>query len=246
MNSSRKVVAAMVVLAGLVGCSSDNVKNGTGATASEPAVSESMAQPNTETATVVASETTVETALPAETTLPIDTAPTRNGAIEVTGQALGGFEVGEDAQTVIDGLTALLGEPTEDTGWQPNQSACEGMGDRSRSMSFGRVIAEFAVGPTLYISAEGEHFSSFSVTDGSDVAPGPERFVFSDRLPALGRTKEALLAWNPQVTFDENEIRGPVYLVGFGKERITGIFGEPDGGGAPVSRTIEVGLFCND
>jgi hypothetical protein len=248
MKLSRVFVVAIASLVGLVGCGSEKAKTTTEVTVSETSALETASQstvtPTTEEATT-ASETTPPSA-PASDTSATSLAPGRVGAIEITPSSLGEFKLGQDAQSVIDGLTALLGEPTEDSGWQVNESPCEDTGEKNRYMNFGRVSVGFAVGPTLFVPTPGEHFSSFSVFDGNDVTPGPERFVFSDRQQVLGRTKEALLVLDKDISFSENEIQGSIWSLGSGKDQMFGSFTEPDGGGAKVVRSVEVGLFCID
>jgi hypothetical protein len=243
--TSRILVTALATFIGLVGCSSEKAKTTAEETASVVSVSEPAVAANTGLQTSVASDTNAPMTTASET--PVASKDTgRLGLFEVSSSALGEFKLGQDAQSVIDGLTAMLGEPTKDSGWQANGSPCFDMGERNRSMNFGRVRVDFITGPTPYVDKKGDYFSSFRVADGDDVTPGAERFVFSDGLPALGRTEAALLAWDEKVSFLEyGGTVGTTWSLGSMYDQISGKFEAPDGGGAAVVRTVEAGNLCD-
>ncbi len=237
------LVAALVC--GLGACSSSD--------ADATAASETSATP-AETTIAPADSTTVETTtIPASTTTSAaDTAaaaPSPATAVVLTATAVGDVPLGADAESTLSGLIALFGPPLFDTGWGPQQSPCDNMGSRSRSVSWNTFQAFFATGPTEYQTKTGDHLSAYLLFDASmDAGNGPaqDRFRLSDGSPALRRTLEELQAWDPSVERFNSEIEGPVWTTGSGADQLSGSLSAEKEGEPERSSSIRAGLFCID
>ena len=200
--------------------------------------------PSTETAStatstpVAATETLIEV-LPLQ---PEDIA----GPLVMTADGIGPFKLGMKAQGVIDAMTKIFGQPTDDTDWAQQQSPCEGMGSRSRYVTWGRVALSFVDGPTETVKATGEHLSSYFVFDDPDPIAPAERFVLDDGQPALGRTANEMTAWNKNVKFTDSEIEGPVWSVGSDRTQLSGSMDTPPGTRSARVVSVRAGLICID
>lgn len=124
----------------------------------------------------------------AETTAPEDTAaPTTSEAPTTTAVAaaeivvdpedpqLVGFAPGEQAEPVIQGLTAALGEPTSDSDWAPTE--CPPLA-RARSLAWGNLVAYFdgSSGTDLFTGW------IYDTTVDRPAGPGPDEVTFTDGL----------------------------------------------------------------
>jgi hypothetical protein len=170
-----------------------------------------------------------------------------DGPLELTARAIGPFSLGAPAGDVIVSMTKLFGPPLEDTGWSSETGPCEGVGSKTRYVTWGRVSLSFADGPTIFVRKKGEHLSSYFVSDDPDPVTPAERFVLDDEQPALGRSANEMTTWNPKVTFPNSEIEGPLWSVGSGPDQLSGEFAPPDDGtGASRTRSVRAGVFCID
>ena len=170
-----------------------------------------------------------------------------DGPLKLTPMAIGPYMFGTPVASVIVGMTTMFGEPSEDTGWSTDTGPCEGVGSRTRYVTWGRVTLTFADGPTMYVPKTGERLSSYFVSDDPDQATPAERFVLNDDQPALGRSENEMLSWNRKVTFPNSEIEGPLWAVGDGMDQLSGMFAPPDdGNGAARTRSVRAGVFCID
>ena len=198
--------------------------------------------PSTETAStstpVAATETLIEVP-------PLQTEDIA-GPLVMTADGIGPFKLGMKAQGVIDAMTKIFGQPTDDTDWAQQQSPCEGMGSRSRYVTWGRVALSFADGPTETVKATGEHLSSYFVFDDPDPIAPAERFVLDDGQPALGRTANEMTAWNKNVKFTDSEIEGPVWSVGSDQTQMSGSMDTPPGTRSARVVSVRAGLICVD
>ena len=208
----------------------------------DTAVGPDTQAPSTETASsstpVAATEKLIEV-LPLQ---PEDIA----GPLVMTADGIGPFKLGMKAQGVIDAMTKIFGQPTDDTAWAEQQSPCEGMGSRSRYVTWGRVALSFADGPTETVKAMGEHLSSYFVFDDPDPIAPAERFVLDDGQPALGRTANEMTAWNKNVKFTDSEIEGPVWSVGSERTQMSGSMDTPPGTRSARVVSVRAGLICVD
>ena len=164
----------------------------------------------------------------------------------MTADGIGPFKLGMKAQGVIDAMTKIFGQPTDDTDWAEQQSPCEGMGSRSRYVTWGRVALSFADGPTETVKATGEHLSSYFVFDDPDPIAPADRFVLDDAQPALGRTANEMTAWKKSVKFTDSEIEGPVWSVGSDRTQMSGSMDTPPGTRSARVVSVRAGLICVD
>ncbi len=182
------------------------------------------------------------------------------GSLEASIDGLGEARFGDDAQDTIGYFADQFGPPTGDTGWGPNQSPCEGMGTRQRTLTWndqaiivlatgrGRAVTggigvepeveqPVGQGPTETIQRAADHFSAFLVF---------REFSAADRITVngstvLGRTVADLQSEIPGVTTFESEIEGPLWTIG--SEGIGGVSGSVSDG---VTTSVRAGLFCID
>lgn len=238
------VVAALAL--GVGACSSD---------ADTTAAPETTSAVSAETTIAPADSTAAETTpLPVSTTATSEadstpTAPLPSSPVVLTGTAVGDVALGADAESALSGLTALFGPPASDTGWGPQESPCDNMGSRSRSVSWNTFQAFFATGPTEYVTGPGDHLSAYLLLDAAfDDGPGPaqDRFRLSDGTPAVGRTLAELQAWDPSVQRFNSEIEGPIWTTGVGSQELSGSLSSATEGDPERSSTIRAGLFCID
>ena len=240
---SRVFPALLLVTAVLAGCSS-NSSDTTASSADTTTASETLPADSS------ATEVDAPAADPPAVTSLIDVGPLTpeetDGPLAVTANGIGPFTFGMKADGVIQAMTTIFGKPTEDTGWGEQQAPCEGMGSRSRYVSWGRVALVFADGPTEYVKAEGEHLSSYVVFDDPDPIAAAERFVLDDGQPVLGRSANEMTAWKAGVKFLNSEIEGPIWSLGQGRSQLSGSMATPEGAVADRTVSVRAGLVCVD
>lgn len=239
----RRTTAAILtiplfLLASMSGCSDDSDASSSGA--------DTTASGTTDTGIAADS---VATTFPTSDTarVPVVSPEDLTGPLVMTPVGIGPFLLGDEANAVISSLNEIFGKPSEDTGWDISQSPCEGLGRRNRYVTWGRLSMTFAEGPTLLVTDKVEHLLSYLVFDDPDPKMPEERFVLDDGQPALGRSRNEMTSWNPDVTFQVSDIEGPVWFVSIGGEPMSGMFAPPDDGvGAARTRTVQAGPVCVD
>jgi hypothetical protein len=179
---------------------------------------------------------------PAGTTQPSEIAPSgepsATGSLEASVDGLGEARFGDNAQDTIGYFAEQFGPPSGDTGWSPNQSPCEGMGTRQRTLTWNdQAIVVLATGPTETIQRAADHFSAFWVFREFSAA---ERITVNGST-VLGRTVSDLQSEIPGVTTFDSEIEGPLWTIG--SEGIGGVSGGVSDG---VTTSVRAGLFCID
>lgn len=204
----------------------------------------------------VATSLATSSPTPGTARIPVVSPEDRTGPFVMTPVGIGPFRLGDEADAIIASMNEIFGKPSEDTGWDESQAACVGIGDRNRYVTWGRASMTFAEGPTLLAAKRVQHLISYLVFDDLGPKMPEDRFVLDDGQPALGRSKNEMTSWNPNVEFAESEIEGPVWFVSMGPERrsgslgdptMSGSFAPPDGGvGAARTRSVRAGLICVD
>ena len=233
--------AAAVVLSAmlLTSCSSDSpsettaietradtsaVETAASGTASGSAAAETVAGP-----TAVVDPTTAPAAGPDQ--------EAGKAPFVLNGNGVDDVKFGDDLNAVKETFVAKHGEPDQDSGWNDQQSPCEGLGTKVRSLVWGDLSLEFSNGPTEYGPANSEHliayFSADDVNGSGVVAP--------DGQPLIDQTIAQLKARFPKATFTMNEIAGPEY-------RLPGdILGSVSGlADTDTVQTFRAGLICID
>lgn len=112
-------------------------------------------------ATTTRAESTTTTAGPGPTAE--ETTEPSGAAIALRGDGLGVVELGAAPDAAIASVTAELGEPSVDTGWEPSFSTygtCPG--EQIRGVEWGGLVLLFTDGDTTYGS--GQHLFSWRVT----------------------------------------------------------------------------------
>lgn len=104
-------------------------------------------------------------------TTTITTTDAAAGNIVLRGDGLGVTGLGDVPRVAVSRVTAALGEPTADTGWESSSSAygtCPG--DKIRGVEWDHLVLLFTDGETAYGSS-GQHLFSWRIT-GSPPALG--------------------------------------------------------------------------
>ncbi len=239
----RRTTAALLtiplfLLGSMSGCSDSSESSSSGA--------DTTASGTTDTGIAADS---VATTFPTSDTarVPVVAPEDLTGPLVMTPVGIGPFRLGDEANDVISSMNKIFGKPSEDTGWDVSQSPCEGLGRRNRYVTWGRLSMTFAEGPTLLVKDKVEHLLSFLVFDDPDPKMPEDRFVLDDGQPALGRSKNEMTTWNPDVQFPVSDIEGPMWSVSIGGEPMSGMFAPPDDGtGAARTRTVQAGPVCID
>ena len=138
----RSLIAAVVLVGGVGACSDD-----------EPATSTSTPDATTTTASGTTTTGSATTA----------SAPEPVAEIVLRGDGLGVVELGADPNAAVAAVTAALGEPTANTGWESSFSAygtCPG--EEVRVVEWDHLILLFTDGSTAYGS--GPHLFAWRVT----------------------------------------------------------------------------------
>ncbi len=205
-----------------------------------------------DTGTSTTTPTNAETTAVSASTEPVDVTVVvspedLDGPLTLTAKAFGPYPLGAPVPDVMTGMTKMFGAPSEDTGWSADTGPCEGVGSRTRYVTWGRVTLTFADSPTLLTEKKGEQLSSYFVSDDPDSTTPADRFVLDDGQPALGRSANEMSTWNAKVTFPNSDIEGPLWAVGEGAFPMSGMFAPPDdGAGASRTRSVRAGVFCID
>lgn len=176
------------------------------------------------------------TSRPGEIAPPGD--PAATGSLDASSDGLGEARFGDDAQDAIGYFAQQFGPPTSDSGWAPNQSPCDGLGTRQRTLSWNDLaVVVLTTGPTETIQRAADHFSAFMVFREF---PGADRITVEGST-VLGRSVSDLRAEIPGVTSFESEIEGSLWAVG--SDGLGGVSGSVLDG---VTTSVRAGLFCID
>jgi hypothetical protein len=144
---------------------------------------------------------------------------------------------GDDLGSVRETLIARHGEPDDDSGWFDQQSPCDGLGTKVRTLTWGNLVLEFSNGPTRYGPGDSEHLIAYYSADeqGSGGIVGPDNAAILDQTVATLRQRF------PGATFVNSEIAGPEYHL---PNNIAGsLTGLSD---SDTSQTFRNGLVCID
>jgi hypothetical protein len=131
----------------------------------EPAATTTRLETTTTVAPTTTAPDTTTTAEPAES------------AIALRGDGLGVVALGAAPDAAIAAVTAALGEPSVDTGWEPSFSTygtCPG--EQIRGVEWGGLVLLFTDGDTTYGS--GEHLFSWRVTGAPPAVSTPTGLGF--------------------------------------------------------------------
>ena len=233
--------AALVLSATLLtGCSSDSPSETTAIETRADTSSVDTAASGTESDSAAAETVAGPTTVVVDPTTAIAAGPDPEAGkapFVLNGKGVDDVKFGDDLNAVKETLVAKHGEPDQDSGWNDQQSPCEGLGTKVRSLVWGDLSLEFSNGPTEYGPANSEHliayFSADDVNGSGVVAP--------DGQPLIDQTIAQLKARFPKATFTMNEIAGPEY-------RLPGdILGSVRGlADTDTVQTFRAGLICID
>jgi hypothetical protein len=216
MNSTQKrIVLALVgitllvfvaVLIASVGGSGDEPIAGdttiTTTTTSAPASSTSQTTTTTEASTTTSSPTTTSSTTTSTTTTSTTAPPP---PLVLRGDGLGSVAFGEEADQVVETITALLGTPDEDSGWIPSFSGfgtCPG--EQVRGLRWKTLWVLMTDGETEWRNDGTAHFFSYlnSVFYGDGQSLGlltSDGIALGDPISSLRDTYGTRL----QISFDE-------------------------------------------
>jgi len=214
--TSRRALACVTlgVLAFTLGACSDEQSSADSSSSTSSSVLDSTTSSDVTTSTTVAPSTSTSTSTTTSTT----TAPTTSTVppvkgLDVSGEGLGGALFGAEADGVVAYVSSILGDPTNDSGWEDPLAigaACNGTSIRFVDWTDLR----------LYFSddspaAQGlRHFAAFNYGPASDgVALNPNGLATANGV-GVGATVEFLRASYPQVQISPgDDIGGPSFFI---------------------------------
>lgn len=151
--------------------------------------------------TTTSSEATTSTSTPASEVLTLE------------GDGLGPVSFGDPAEAVITALTALLGQPDDDSGWVEATSSPFGVcpGDQVRGVQWASLLTLYSDGETAYGPAGVHHFFAYvdslfqgDETVGLETAEGV----------GLGDSRQDLEeTYGDRVTITEDEVFGVFFQI---------------------------------
>ncbi len=235
MKFTKPLPAVVVIFAlSLVGCSSNTKTSASDTVSSTIDVLTTELTVTTET---VVSDPTV--ASPTDSTrLGTQLAPSKKRPpFVLTAKGVDKIVFGDDFTKVKAVLVAVHGVPDDESDWAPQQSPCEGLGTKSRTLTWGNVVLAFSDGPTEFGPAGTDHFISYYSGDEID-ANGA---VVSDNKILLDQTVASLKARFPGMTIANNEIAGPEFTLPGGIQgSLTGL------ADTDTTQSFRAGLICID
>jgi len=146
-------------------------------------------------ATTVAESTVVETTEPS-TTVPI------TDVVLLNQNGLGLVTFGDDPEAAIVAVTAVLGAPTEDTGWSEPLAISACSGTQLRRVSWGSLSLYF--GDDSPIEQGTPHLFAYSYGNAEDLEGAPVGLTTPEGI-GLGTTVQFLQAAYPDVVIDAGE-----------------------------------------
>lgn len=221
MTRPTGVLAGLAVAAALLAgaCSSDGSDASSASTTAGP--SSSTTSPSS--STTGSTEATTTTATPA------------TAAIVLRGDGLGVVSFGASPEEAIPAVSAELGEPTADTGWEPSFSAygtCPG--EQIRGVEWDALVLLFTDGETTY--GAGPHLFAWRLTGAPPALGTAEGFGFG----ATVDDAEQLFPGAAEVTPADEPFPGFVQVDADGGT-ITGYLDD-----AGVVTNLEAGVACGE
>lgn len=178
-----------------------------------------------------------------------DSAEPSLGEYVLHGDGIGALRFGDGDEAVVASLTALLGAPSSDTGWQPNPSPCDEADTQARSVQYGDLYVEFVDVDDEF--GTGRHWRSYVLFGPEgDSAPMGE-FATADGVE-LGMTLADAQTIDPTIEAFDSEIQGRVWSAGGGgaepsaeRGHVVGGTLLDDGQNERIG-SISAGLICVD
>lgn len=156
MARARQLLIVLTLVAGLTAACSDDDGDALGSSTTTSLGSSTTVVPPQVTAT---SEATTTSVAPA-------------GDLVLRGDGLGVTDLGDEPRVAVEAVTAVLGAPTADTGWESSfgqYGTCPG--GQIRGVEWDHLVLLFTDGETAYGSEGVEHLFSWRIT-GSPPALG--------------------------------------------------------------------------
>lgn len=189
----RRIAVVVLLVAVMAGCDQP------GGAAPAPSPSEVV---TTETVTPspepTVAETVTESPSVAEPTQEPTAGPSPGDALVAQPDGLGLVRMGDDADTVIEVISGRLGEPDDDSGWQPKGSVygvCAG--EQTRVVTWGQLTAVFSDGPSTYAPAGTPHLLTYETSDWEDPVGGRGQGPQTQDGVGVGSTRAELEAAYP-------------------------------------------------
>jgi hypothetical protein len=145
--------------------------------------------------------------------------PAPPAALVLTPNGLDSVKLGDEPDAAVNALTAILGEPSLDNGWEASFSSygtCPGT--QIRAVGWGPLLLLFTDGTSAYAKTARQHL--FEIAYGEQYAGDPPATIVIPVTTQLGITlgstrAEIKATYGGNVAFDpENEIFGPAFHVG--------------------------------
>jgi hypothetical protein len=128
--------------------------------------------------------------------------------VVMSSSGLGIVSLGQDATQVITVLTEVLGKPTQDSGWHPEEVGC-GIGAKVREVFWGPLLVQFSSGASPVVADQREHMLMYAFADDKGTTP----LLHTDKALVLGSTVATLKKAYPNVRISTSELEGPVFQV---------------------------------
>ncbi len=128
--------------------------------------------------------------------------------VVMSSSGLGIVSLGQDATKVITVLTEVLGKPTQDSGWHPEEVGCD-IGAKVREVFWGPLLVQFSSGASPIVAEEREHMLMYAFADDKGTTP----LLHTDKAIILGSTVARLKQAYPEVRISNSELEGPVFQV---------------------------------
>ncbi len=160
-------------------------------------------------------------------------------AIVFSSKGLGVAKIGDDADTVVATLTKLLGQPTSDSGWHPEQIGCD-IGEEIRDVLWGQLGVELSNGPSSIAPKGVKHLLAYfyNVDEGAVTPYRTETGL------TIGDSVARVKSLYPKARISNSEIEGPVYSADGDFNGLNGNLSSltPDG----KVTSIRSGVLCID
>lgn len=123
-------------------------------------------------------------------------------AVVLTRDGLGVASFGQGAEEAIAAVTAVLGEPTEDTGWVDPLTISSCTGTQARSVAWRALYLYFS--DESSVASGRQHFFGFSYGIIGDLEAAPQGLSTAEGI-GLGTSVEFLRAAYPEVAVEPGE-----------------------------------------
>lgn len=239
LSGLRVAMAAVVTASMLAGACSDDSPQGAGTSVPQGQSTSTTATDPTSGSAVSTVESTTSSA-PASSALPTtSTIPAVEG-LGLSARGLGTALFGAEAESVVEYVVTILGEPTTDSGWiDPFAIGVACPGSEIRFVEWNDLRLFFSDDTTAASSVR--HFASFSYGPAFGPTPSPYGLA-TDRGIRLGATVRDLRTAHPGGLLSPgDDVVGPTYQIEDGFVAYV-----TEAVGAGIIRSFQGGFGCSE